>query len=285
MAETLCYMLAQPYQLPASQTITKSDADSANVVVAITAQWYRTRLAPITGTGTAADPAELIATVDTLLGALWSAAMGTDGRVTITYTGTGTGDLTITATLRALLGYSTASPPAPLAAGKTWTATYQPTHCVFAAGADDEGWQAVPGRVALQDMPDGTVYGWQDGRATQRRTITLTMLPRDEVARASIGAAGTNALASTAYRLNAASGEPAQAAPWSVPQTLATAVGIECGWTDRLPEVIAGSVTTFDLVYLSGASYTARSSLSIPGYDLRRSVGPLDLSWAGEGST
>lgn len=284
MSEELHYLLAQSYELTA-QTMTVTDSVGTGRSVVVDAGWYRTRLASFVAAGTShTTPKELLLVCTAELGAGWLVSMGTDGRVRVTYSSTDTGEITLPAALQGLLGFASAT-IGPLATGATATANYLPTHCVFAIGADDEGWQAVPGRVALQDMPDGTVYGWQDGRATQRRTITLTMLPRDDVARASIGAAGTNALASTTYRLNAAAGEPAQAAPWSVPQTLATAVGIECGWTDRLPEVIAGSVTTFDRVYLSGASYAARSSLSIPGYDLRRSVGPLDLSWAGEGST
>ena len=282
--EDVCYLLAQSYLLT-EQILTVTDSVGTGRAVSIAAGWYRTKLGAFAASGTSmADPKELLLVTQGQLGSGWQVSMGVDGRAQVRYLSTGTGEITLTAAMQGLLGFASAT-IGPLATGATATADYLPTHCVFAIGADDEGWQAVPGRVALQDMPDGTVYGWQDGRATQRRTITLTMLPRDEVARASIGAAGTNALASTAYRLNAASGEPAQAAPWSVPQTLATAVGIECGWTDRLPEVIAGSVTTFDRVYLSGASYAARSSLSIPGYDLRRSVGPLDLSWAGEGST
>lgn len=288
VAETLCYMLAQPYQLPASQTITKSDADGAGVVVAITAQWYRTRLAASGGAGTAADPAELIATVDTLLGALWSAAMGTDGRITLTYTGTGagtgTGDLTITATLRALLGYSTASPPAPLAAGETWTATYQPTHCVFAAAAEDEGWQVVQGRTAAQEMPDGTTYGWQDRRTRMLRRMTLTLLPRDYATRATIGSTSTPAIPEPAYRLDPGASAPAQVPPWSVPQTIATAVGARCGWTDDLQGVLDTSVTSFDVVYLTPESHSAATTLSVAGYDPRRSVGPLVLSLAATGT-
>jgi hypothetical protein len=278
--ESLCYLLAQPYQLPASQTITKTDADGTGTVVAITAQWYRTRLAPIAGTGTEADPAELLYTVSTLLGALWTCEMGTDGRVVITYIGTGTGDLGVTATLRALLGYSTASPPAPLATSGTWTATYQPTHCVFAAAADDEGWQSVQGRAAVQEMPDGSTYGWQDARTRLTRRITLTMLPRDDTARTTLGSLSTPAIAETAYRLDPGASAPAQAPPWSVSQTLATAVGARCGWTDDLQAIITGTTTAFDAVYLGAESHTAPTSLSIPGYDPRRSIGPLLLSWA-----
>lgn len=281
MAETLCYMLAQPYQLPASQTITKTDADGAGVVVAITAQWYRTRLAPIAGTGSATDPAELLYTVDTLLGALWSCGMGTDGRVTITYTGTGTGDLVVTAALSALLGYDTASPPAPLGPGGTWTAVYQPTHCVFAAAAEDEGWQTVQGRTAAQEMPDGTTYGWQDRRTRLTRRLSLSLLPRDYATRASIGSTSTPALAEPTYRLDPGASAPAQVPPWSVAQTLATAVGARCGWTDDFGGVIAGTTLTADVVALSPDSHSAATTLSVVGYDPRRTVGPIGLSWVG----
>ena len=45
---------------------------------------------------------------------------------------------------------------------------------MFAPGASDDGWQQVAGRASVAAMPDGTAYGWQDGRVTQGREITLS---------------------------------------------------------------------------------------------------------------
>ena len=282
--EDVCYLLAQSYLLT-EQILTVTDSVGTGREVSIAAGWYRTKLGAFAASGASmADPKELLLVTQGQLGVGWQVSMGVDGRAQVRYLSTGTGKIALTAAMQGLLGFASAT-IGPLATGATATADYLPTHCVFAVAADDEGWQSVPGRTAVQDMPDGSAYGWQDGRAIMRRTIALQLRPRDEVARAAIDAGGTNALPIAAYRLNAAAGEPAQVAPWSVAQTLATTAGVECGWTDDLQAVIAGSTTTYDRVYLVGESHAARTTLSRPGYDLRRDVGPLTLSWIAQGST
>lgn len=281
MAESLCYLLAQPYTLTA-QTLVVDDAVGSPRNVVLAAGVYRTLLADASGLGTEATPYEMLGTLRAQLGiASWDVTMGTDGRVTLTYLDTGTGDITLTTAVRNLLGYATASPPAPLATNGTWTATYQPTHCVFAAAAEDDGWQTVQGRTAAQEMPDGTTYGWQDRRTRMIRRLSLSLLPRDYATRATIGSSSTPAIAEAAYRLDPGDSAPAQAPPWSVGQTLATAVGARCGWTDDLQAVIAGTATTCDVVALSPDSHSAATTLSVAGYDPRRTVGPIGLSWIG----
>lgn len=279
MAETLCYMLAQPYTLTA-QTLVVNDSVGSPRNVILPAGVYRTLLAASAGTGTAADPYELIRTLRTQLGlATWDAEMLVDGRVRLTYLGTGTGSITLTATVNALLGNTGSASLGPLAPKGTFTADRQPTHCVFAAAAEDDGWQTVQGRTAAQDMPDGTTYGWQDRRTRLTRRLSLSLLPRDDAARTAIGSLSTAALASVTYRLDPGAGAPGQAPPWSVAQTLATSVGALCGWTDDLQTAIAGTALTCDVVALSADSHSAATTLSVPGYDPRRSVGPITLSW------
>jgi len=281
MAETLCYMLAQQYTLTA-QTLVVNDAVGSPRNVVLPAGLYRTLLASSTGTGIEADPYELIGTLRGQLGsASWDVEMLTDGRVRITYLDTGTGEITFTATVNALLGNTGSATTGALATAATWTADRQPTHCVFAAAAEDEGWQTVQGRTAAQEMPDGTTYGWQDRRTRLTRRLSLSLLPRDDAARTTIGSTSTPALAEPTYRLDPGASAPAQAPPWSVGQTLATAVGSRCGWTDDLQAVLAGTATTCDVVALSPDSHSAATTLSVPGYDPRRTVGPIGLSWLG----
>lgn len=277
--ESLCYLLAQPYTLTA-QTLVVNDAVGSPRNVVLPAGVYRTLLAASTGTGTDADPYELLQTLRAQLGlASWDVTMGTDGRVTLEYLDTGTGAITFTATVNALLGNTGSAATGSLATGGTWTADRQPTHCVYAAAAEDDGWQAVQGRTAAQEMPDGTTYGWQDRRTRYTRRLSLSLLPRDDAARTAIGSISTTALPQSTYRLDPGAGAPGQSPPWSVAQTLATSVGARCGWTDDLQAVIAGTATTCDVVALSPDSHSAQTTLSVAGYDPRRTVGPITLSW------
>lgn len=282
MSETAKYLLAQPYTLTA-QTIVADDDVGSPRNVSVAAGVYRAILADGAGTGTAATPYETLSRIRADLGiATWDLSLLASGLVRVTYLGTGTGTLTLPNVIRDILGLASTT-VGPLATNASVDGVTLPTHCVFALAAQDAGWQTVPGRVAVQSMPDGTAYGWQDGRATRTREVTLTMLPRDAAARSALSMCGTPALAESTYALDAALDEPAQYA-WSVAQCLATAAGLECGWTDDLQGVIAGTVTSFDAVYLTGESFAARTVLSIEGYDQRRSVGPLTLSWTGSGT-
>lgn len=284
MSEVLHYLLAQPYEL-GSQAITATDSSGTGRATPLVAAWYRTLLAPTVGAGGAHDdPIEILGALESALGpSLWRVEMIATGLVRVTYLSTGTGTVTLTNDVRNLLGFAS-STVGPLATNASATATYLPTHCVFAPGASDDGWQQVSGRASVSAMPDGTAYGWQDGRVSQSREITLQMLPRDEDARALVSAAGTNALDVSSLRLDPGASEPGQSPPWSVPMALATCAGLECGWTDRLPEVIAGTHTAYDEVYVVPPSYEAKTTLSIPGYDQRRDIGPLTLTWAAYGT-
>lgn len=284
MSETLNYLLAQPFELTAAADMAVTDSLGARTA-SVAAAWYRVRLARASGTGTEDDPAELLAAVQTALGAAqWGVALTAEGKVRLTYLGTGTGQIVWTSTtLRNLLGFAPGT-VGPLNPNATATAQYHPTHCVFAVSANDEGWQSGPGQTVVEVLPTGETYGWQDGLLTHRRRITFTLLPRDETARVALdNALGTQGLPIASRRVDSAQGEPGQDPPWAVHDTLATAAGQACGWTDRLPEVVAGTVNGFDKVYLGPESFGARSTLSVAGYDPRRDVGPLELSWVGEG--
>ena len=141
--------------------------------------------------------------------------------------------------------------------------------------------------MAASRLPNGRVYGWTDGLAPLTRALDLRLLPKDWTTRASMATAssfpGTPALGATTRRTNPGSGEPGQAPPWGAAETIATAAGVSCGFTDQLEAMIAGSVTTFDHVYLTRAALeSAEMTLSVPGYDARRDVTGVELSFVAE---
>lgn len=290
MAEPLGYLLAQTVQLTSSQEVATTDDRGGPTARAVAAAWYRTYLAPASGTaGTSTDPTELLSAVTAALGASkWLVSLTSSGLVRVKYLGSGTGTLDFTAatTLRSLLGL-TSSTVGPLATNATFDAPYLPTHCLFGFVVEpDTGWVDDAGRFAGARLPDGTVYGWDDGRVTYTRRATWRLLPKDWTARTALGASATPAWGLQSRWLYPASGEPGQTPPWGAVDTLATAAGRQCAvtWGD-LQDHVAGTATGYELVYLTPESRTSgtRVSLSIPFYDQRRDVA-LELSYAGTGS-
>jgi hypothetical protein len=286
MAESLGYLLAQSFQLTGSQAMSTTDDRGGPTSRTVAAGWYRTLLA--NGMGNShTDPAELLAAVEGALDATkWTVALTSTGRVRFTYLGSSTGSISFSGatTLRNLLGF--AGNVGPLATNGTATATHAPTHCVFAAAMDpDSGWVDQAARFAGAQLPNGTVYGWHDGRNNYRRSAAFKLLPKDAAFAASLASDATPAFPAGSRWLAPSTGEPAQAPPWGALDTLATAYGIECGITwGELQQVLAGTVTAYEKVYLTPEMAQApRVALSIPGYDARRDVA-VELSYAGEGT-
>lgn len=288
MTEPLGYLLAHAYQLTNSQEVATTDDRGGPTARAVAAGWYRTFLAPTSGTaGTATDPTELLTAVTAALGSSkWLVSLTAEGLVRFKYLGASTGTLDFTAAtaLRSLLGL-TSSTVGPLATDATADAPYLPTHCVFSLVAEpDSGWVDDPGRFAGARMPDGPVYGWDDGRVSFTRRATWRLLPKDWAARTDLGAGGTPAFGVASRRRSPATGEPGQTPPWGAFDTLATAATRQCGvvW-GNLQELIAGTATTFDVAYLTPEARNAGSkvAISMPYYDARRDLA-LELSYAGE---
>ena len=290
--EVLGYLLAQSFHVTMSQVVKTTDDRGGPTDRTLTAGWYRTFLCGA-GTAVETDPTEFLGAIQAALGATkWSVNLRPDGHVQLTYTGTGTGTLNLSTStmLRALLGFDTNV--GPLASNSVAVGAYLPTHCVFSAVCDpDTGWTDGVGRFAGAEMPDGTVYGFDDGRLVVRRNLGFRLLPKDWTARAGIVAAetgtapGTPAFGPTTRRLSPAIGEPAQAPPWGAIETLATATGRQCGFTEDLQRVVAGSLSTFDVVYLTVDTRTSggRLTLSIERYDPRRDLA-LSLLWNAVGT-
>lgn len=285
MAEELGYLLAHSFRLASLQAMTTTDDRGSGVSRTVAAGWYRTFLADGAG-NSHTDPAELVAAVQTALDASkWTVALGTNGRITFTYLGSGTGTISFSSAtnLRSVLGLT--GNIGPLATNASSTATYLPTHCVFAFACDpDTGWVDDAGRFAGAALPDGTVYGWGDGRASFTRRATFRALPKDWTARTSLGASGTPVFGLASRRQSPSTGEPGQTPPWGALDTLATAPALQCGvaWGD-LQALIAGTSTAYELVYLAPTMLTGGSRVSffVPGYDARRDFA-WELTYAGE---
>jgi hypothetical protein len=249
----------------------------------LAAGWYRVLLA--NGAGNShADPLELLNAVESALDAAkWTVALTSAGKVRFTYLGTGNGsiDFASAATLKALLGLT--GNVGPIATNASATDTYSPTHCVFATVMDpDSGWTDQVARFAGAQMPDGTVYGWHDGRAQLRRAAAFRLQPKDATFAASLSSDATPVFPTASRWLSPSTSEPAQAPPWGVLDTLATAYTIECGvtWGD-LQAILTGATTSYEKVYLTPEMAQApRVALSIPGYDARRDVA-IELSRPG----
>jgi hypothetical protein len=283
MSETLSYLLAQAVTLTAQTTSVTDSAGTNNRTVA--AGTYRVYLAKSGAAGTTDDPKDVLATFQAALnGARWSVALRASGLVRITYLGTSTGSITwgSATALRNLLGFD--ADLSGLATNDYVESAYLPTHCIFGgATRNDTGWKAKASRVAASRMPTGRVYGWTDGLQQLTRSLDLRLLPKDWTVRATL-ASSTSAPPTPAYgpaaRLtNPASGEPGQAPPWGASETIATGAGVSCGFTDRFEDMIAGSVTTFDHVYLTPNGIpSAEVVLSEPGWDARRDLTGLELS-------
>jgi hypothetical protein len=287
--ETISYLLAQAVTLTA-QTVSVTDlAGTNNRTVA--AGTYRVYLAKSGAAGSATDPKDVLATFQAALnGARWSVSLRASGLVRITYLGTSTGSITwgSATTLRNLLGFD--ADISGLATNGHVEGAYLPTHCVFGGPArNDTGWKARASRVAASRLPSGRVYGWTDGLQQLTRSLDLRLLPKDWTVRATL-ASSTSAPPTPAYGLatrltNPASGEPGQVPPWGASETIATGAGVSCGFTDRFEDLIAGSTTTFDHVYLTPNGLTsAEVALSEPDWDQRRDLTGLELSFVAQES-
>jgi len=283
MSETLSYLLAQAVTLTA-QTVSVTDSAGTNNRT-VSAGTYRVYLAKSGAAGTADDPKDVLATLQTALnGARWSVSLRSSGLVRITYLGTSTGSISWggASSLRNLLGFD--ADISGLATNGYAEGAYLPTHCIFGGAArNDTGWKTRASRVAASRMPTGRVYGWTDGLATVTRSLDLRLLPKDWTLRATVASSssfpGTPAYGLAARLTNPASGEPGQAPPWGAAETIATAAGLSCGFTDQLDALLAGSTSTFDHVYLTPNGLTsAEVVLSEPGWDARRDLAGVELS-------
>lgn len=289
MAETITTALALPvtFATTASIIVTDSGAGSPRTAT-FPASTYRQFLAYVGGspagvnTGTEADPHEWGKYFQYKLNnngalALWSVAMGTDGRWVVTYSGTGTGqvewdELAGTSKVpRVMTGFGA---NLSIAAGGSSTATHQPFAFAATIGrGEDTGLASLPAKTVGAEMPDGSVYAWTDNQHRVMRTFNLEFQPKNLAQKNALGAAGTPLFPTALTVMKAPSLVPTSSyvLPWSVYETIRTAAGKRLGYTTNFQALVAGSSFAFDDGYLSLETINAQvpNKPQAPGYDAR----------------
>jgi hypothetical protein len=299
MTNALTSMLAVPYSLGAVAVIVTDSGAGSPRTATFTAGVYRSFLALVAGTagvnaGTEADPFEFVKYLQYKLNnngglALWTCALGVDGRIAITYGGTGTGTVQWDGTggTSKLVKYAAGhDADISLAAAASVTCTYQPLGCAFWSGSgNDTGWTGLPQKFAAAEMPDGVVYGVGDNRHGLVRSFDLRHAPETWALRTTLATHSTPMFASTKARSASPVRSPAtaaQAPPWSVEECFKTAASRRCGAAlGNLQALIAGSDTVFEDVYLRPEMISAERAirLSTPGYAALRDWAKVDLNW------
>lgn len=289
-------MLAQLMMLTGEISVSVTDSVSTRTVTllaAATTKYYRVYLAVRTDTGlTTATPIEILNAFENALNAaapgFWQVRLQTSGAVKITYVGgSGTGTITWTAngaTLRNILGFTGAATSA-LAVGGSQTATYSPTGCIVAIGADgasDTGWKIKSSSIAAATTATGITYTIDSGHQSVSRDCTLKVLPK------TWSEQGSGEFFTPAFPPNTAAGSTSwkqpgatdyiNAPPYSASQFISTAhrtagaCGIAIG---ELQQILAGSVADFDEGYIDAKTLHGEDELfelSVPGYDRLRDV-------------
>lgn len=291
MSETLDYLIAQAFEIPAGTTMSVDDDLGSGRTVTMTPGFYRTFAAQgNTGAGTEVNPYELIFRLRQELDpSNWNVSIRPNGKVRITYLGLApNGAITWgSGPLSNLLGFLTDI--GPVATGQHTDADYLPTHCIFFAACEDSGWGRSPGRFSGARMPNGKVYGWGDRLQGRTCTLTLRLLPKDNATRDAIIAADANAVpptpcfGPTSRATSPATGEPGQVFPWGAVETIATAGGKSLGvMLGTLQTAIANpGGAAFEHCFFTPETVSAGGEvqLSVAGYDPRRDIGNIELSF------
>lgn len=271
MAAPITSAICQVLTLTTKYDLTVTDSAGVGRTVTLgtnlTPTYWRTFLAssatPTTPSTTITSPKSLIAHLQAQLNAAigstkWLVTMSATGSVQIQWTGA-TNPATITwdagNVIRNALGFTAGVSLAPNA---TATATYHPTHTIYSVSRrDDTGWIIVPQRRAVAELPNGTVFGWQDGTQRRRRSFTLGFHPYDWSTRSAAGANGTP-LWGDSSRETSPSITAGVVPPWSLSDFFATCLGYRCGAAlGTYQTVLTGATTTCDAVYVGADTLTA----------------------------
>lgn len=289
MAETLNNLHCAPYQFTATADVSVTDSVSTRTVTCA-ARWYRTFLGSAAGAGTAHDvPTEFLGYFQGLLNAaapgFWTVALTAAGYVKITYVGgAGAGAINFTSSVpRNVLGYTgnlTFSAP-----GAAQTATYLPTHCLFAPskGTEDSDWVPEPAGMAACVTAGGVVDVLSDGAALVVRRCQFINVPRRWTDRTAQSAAGTPMLPEdlSYTRLTNVGGAVAagMAPPWTIHQHAYAARAKLCAFTDDLQTVVAtGTGAVYEVGYLHPETLLAAQPMRAAAPGFRARVTRLD--WA-----
>ena len=286
--EVIDYLISQTFELTALNTTVTDDAGAGRTVTTAAGSYRTFAARTAAGTGAADDPYELLYALTQLFGAArWLFSLTAAGKVKVTSLNVAASSITWHATIAALLGFT--SNVGPLATNASQTASKLPSHVVLFAACDDTGWRRKPGRFSGATLPSGKVYGWGDRLQGLTRTLTLKLLPKDDDARTTLitadptSAPPTPCFGVTSRVTSPGTGEPAQALPWGVVDTLGTAgarsLGVILGTLQTAIATPAGAA--FEHCYFTPETIATGGDvrLSVEGYDPRRDVGGIELSY------
>lgn len=224
------------------------------VTAALSTGTYRMMLAPATGPGTLDLVRVLASKIDAACVAAGRAApgatctLGATGLLTLTVPGAAS--ITIGTRLGLYTGLASVS-------AATTTATRQPWFLALFIGTTGEHPQPLVvggGETTL----DGRTFGFATTQPAYRVARTATLIPRDPTFRTALGWPQSPLLPDAAARHSLA--DVVTSRVWSVLDVLRATIStapVDCGWTEDLAGVRAGTTLTCDLVYVDAAAALA----------------------------
>jgi hypothetical protein len=262
-----CLLLTWTMGTSYSVSVTDSHSTrSVSVGTAATTTYWRTAFGLSGATGsTEASPKSLVNALQTALNAapgsaFWTVTVTAGGYVKITYNGgAGAASITFTAAeVRNQLGFTgnlTFSAPAA-----SQTASHQiPSAILSIARVNDTEFSPEPMARAVGATEDGKVYGWVNTSRRMLRKFDLRFHPLDATAKTSLSASGTPYRSATKSRWLAPSADFGQTPPWTLLDFFGAAGGTRlAGFFGNFQDAIAGTVTTYDAVYLTPDSLEER---------------------------
>jgi hypothetical protein len=279
-------ILNTTFKLLTSTVLTVTDDQgigrSVTLATLSTDTFWRVYLAssasPGTPSTTAASPKSLLAHITNKLNAggsaIWSVALNSAGFVVFTYTGvTRAGSITWPGSIvENVLGFtSNISVTLPAGGANTQTATYHPQFSAyFISRENDTGWQDDGPLVAIAHPRGAAPYGWSDTSALVTRTFDAKWHPYTWSSRTSAGLSSTDPSGTPVWgdgsRWKTRSRTAGMTNPTGLNDFFA-AVALNssdgtnlCGaLLGTYPEVRAGSVTTYDEVYVHAKTLAAKN--------------------------
>jgi hypothetical protein len=282
VAETLNNLHCVPFEFTATAAVEVVDSFSTRTVTCA-ARWYRHLLGDSGASGAAhTTPTEFFGYFESLLnaapgGSYWSVSPTAAGPPQITYNGgTGAAAINWTSTVpRNVLGFTSNLTFA--APGASQTASYLPTHCLFAVakGTEDSDWVPEFPGLAASVTVGGVVDVLSDGIALVTRRCQWINVPRRWTDRTAMGAAGTPMLPEdlSVTRLTNVGGAVAAgiAPPWTIHQHAYAARAKLCAFTDQLQDIFTGATALYDVGYVHPETLlsTQQMRAMAPGFRAR----------------
>lgn len=243
--------------------------------------WYRTFLAPTTGTGATQDsPFETLATFQAVIRGAhsrWFVSQRPDGKVRLRYNGTGSAMIVLPSVVATLLGFSTLAHT--LFVGSTGDdyddSENNPTHTIMSYWREaPKGWNGEFVGMAVSERDDGVVDALGGTYQKMKRTFSLRghpYTPTDAIAQGYLSATPMYPDEIVDSRWLTPTATPAGSPlPWSVHQFVATSMGKKLGYTLGEFQNLTGGATPaqtyFDEGYWSAKTLASTVNITVPGW-------------------